>query len=180
MKIILTVILTLAVLFAGVFAYVYSGGYDISAGRPHSGITLKMLDMTMRKSVALRARNIAVPDLSDPALVQFGSRHFQDMCVTCHGAPGVSPSEMGKDLYPMGPDLAKAARRWKPEELYWITRNGIKMTGMPAWGLTTDDHELWSLVAFMRQLLSISPEQYRAMVGNIMQEGEEGGEHEHH
>jgi mono/diheme cytochrome c family protein len=176
-KIVLTIILTLAVLLGGALAYIYSGRYDISATKPHFRTTRKILDTALTKSVAYNARGITVPDLSDPSLARFGSHHFQEMCVTCHGAPGLSRSEMGSDLYPVGPDLAKAVRHWKPEELYWITRNGIKMTGMPAWGLTTDDHELWALVAFMRQLPNMSPEQYRAMVGEIQQTGEEGGEH---
>ena len=69
-------------------------------------------------------------------------------------------------MYPKGPDLARSAGRWTPEQLYWITKYGIKMTGMPGWGLTSDDHELWALVAFMKQLPSITPEQYHEMVGD--------------
>jgi len=178
MKTVPTVIITLVVLFGGVFLYLYLGGYDIAASRPHHGMTLRVLDMTMEKSVARRARGITPPDLSSPELVKFGSHHFQEMCVECHGGPGVARSEAGEDLYPKGPDLAASASRWTPEQLYWITRNGIKMTGMPAWGLTTDDHELWALVAFMKQLPSITPDQYREMVG--AQASQEPGEHHPH
>ncbi len=81
-------------------------------------------------------------------------------------------------MYPKGPDLARSAREMSPAELYWITKNGIKMTGMPAWGRTTDEHELWALVAFMKQLPSITPEQFRAMAGS--ETGHEEHEHSPH
>lgn len=175
MKTLITVVITLVVLSAIGFVYIYSGGYNIAANKPHRGITLWILDLTMEKSVGHRARGIQVPNLSDPMLVQFGSHHYREMCVECHGAPGVPRSEMGNDMYPRGPQLVRTAKDWKPEELYWITKNGIKMTGMPAWGLTTDDHELWALAAFMSQLSSISPERFQEMT-----KGAEQGDHDHH
>jgi mono/diheme cytochrome c family protein len=175
LKKLIAVIVSLLVLSALGFAYIYSGRYDIAANKPHHGITLWMLNLTIEKSVARRARDIQVPNLSDSMLVQFGAHHYMEMCVECHGAPGAPRSEMGNDMYPRGPQLIRAAKNWKPEELYWITKNGIKMTGMPAWGLTTDDHELWALVAFMEQLPSISPERYHEMA-----EGTEQDDHDHH
>ena len=175
MKTLITVVITLLVLLVIGFAYIYSGEYDIAANKPHHSITLWILNLTTQQSVVHWARGIQVPNLSDSQLVQFGAHHYQEMCVECHGAPGILRSEMGNDMYPKGPQLVRMAKGWKPEELYWITKNGIKMTGMPAWGLTTDDHELWALVAFMRQLSSMSPERYREMTKEA-----EPGAYDHH
>ncbi len=172
MKVVATVIITLAALVAGTLLYLYLGFYDFAASHPHHGTTLRLLNMAVARSVSRHARGIVVPDLSAPEMVKKGSRHYQAMCVQCHGGPGVSRSEAGEDLYPKGPDLAKAGRQWTPEQLYWITKNGIKMTGMPAWGLTSEDDELWALVAFMKQLPSITPEQYRQMTAGAEEEHE--------
>ena len=77
------------------------------------------------------------------------------MCEECHGAPGVERSEMGKGLYPRGPKLLWAAKEDSPSELFWITKNGIKMTGMPAFGPTHSDEEIWAIVAFVKKLPGI-------------------------
>ena len=146
MKTAATIIATSVVLLIIAVVYMHSGLYDFAAITPHSRITLKILGVALSRSVERHARNIMVPqNLSDPEMVKFGSHHFKAMCVQCHGAPGVGRSEMGQDLYPRGPDLDKTARGWTSQQLYWITRNGIKMTGMPAWGspLTTMNCGLW-------------------------------------
>ena len=177
MKILATVVITILVLAAISFGYMYSGSYDFAASQTHRNITLRILNTAVTQSVKRHARGITPPDLSNPSLVKAGSRHFQGMCVQCHGGPGVSRTEAGEDLYPKGPDLTKVAQHWTPQELYWITKYGIKMTGMPAWGLTSEDDELWALVAFMKQLPSISPEQYEQMLEEA--KAERGGHEEH-
>ena len=61
-------------------------------------------------------------------------------------APGAPDSQINQSLYPKAPNLAAAAKDWTPAELYVVTKNGIKMSGMPAWGPTHSEEELWSLV----------------------------------
>jgi len=85
------------------------------------------------------------------------------MCVGCHGAPGVSPSVVGEGLNPEPPDLSEVAAHMTPAEFFWITQNGIKMTGMPAFGPTHSDEELWGIVAIMQKLPELSAEDYKAM-----------------
>ena len=144
----------------GVFAFTVSGVYDVSATTPHFGVTWRMMRMTLEGSVKRRARNITVPDLDDPEKVHRGLKTFQEMCVTCHGAPGAPKSEISKGLYPPAPNLAEAAKNWTPAELYVITKLGVKMTGMPAWGPTHSEEELWSLVAFMRLFPTMPASEY--------------------
>jgi mono/diheme cytochrome c family protein len=71
---------------------------------------------------------------------------------------------VGKGLLPEPPDLAEAAGAWSPEEIFWITKNGVRMTGMPAFGPTHTDPEIWELVALVERLGALSPEDYRALV----------------
>ena len=89
-----------------------------------------------------------------------GFADFDEMCVTCHGAPGKERSEIGKGLNPPPPDLATAARRWSDAELFWIIKNGVRMTGMPAFGKTHDDERIWALATVVRQLPDMTAERY--------------------
>jgi mono/diheme cytochrome c family protein len=86
-----------------------------------------------------------------------------DMCGGCHGGPSVERSEIGKGLNPQAPDLADAVPAWSPRQLFWIVKNGLKMTGMPSFGKTHDDNQVWSIVAFIEQLPGMSYEQYQEM-----------------
>jgi len=101
------------------------------------------------------------------------------MCVICHGAPGKEQSEISKGLHPSPPDLAEAPRRWNSAQLFWIVKNGIKMTGMPAFGPTHSDNQLWDLVAFVQKLPSLSPDQYNQMQQEDGAYDHEHGPHEH-
>ena len=85
------------------------------------------------------------------------------MCVTCHGAPGVERGTLGKGINPKPPNLAKEAGEWSDRELFWITKHGIKLAGMPAFGVTHSDEELWAIVAFLRRLETMSAEEYRRL-----------------
>ena len=86
--------------------------------------------------------------------------HYKEMCELCHGGPGKEPSEVGKGLRPQPPSLVKAAPELRDTEIFWVVKHGIRMTGMPAFGLTHPDAELWEVVALVRSLPSTSPREY--------------------
>jgi len=87
------------------------------------------------------------------------------MCFSCHGAPGHKPSEIGRGLNPKPPQLdAEEIQGRSDAELYWIIKNGVRMTGMPAFGPTHEEKELWSIIAFLRRLPEMDAKAYDAMV----------------
>lgn len=104
-----------------------------------------------------------MPPLDDPAMATNGLRIYQKSCLVCHGAPGVHIGEVGRGLNPEPPELTEAAGDWKPNELFWITKNGVRMSGMPAWGVTKTDKEIWDIVAFARKLPKMTPKEYQAL-----------------
>ena len=140
--------------------FVGSGVYDVSADRPHTQTVYSLLEMTLRQSVRRRAAGIEEPDLAVPALLARGASCFREHCVVCHGAPGVAPSPMGLVMQPLPGPLVDAAFNWRARELVWITRHGIRMSGMPAWGQRLDDKDIWALAAFMLQLPAMSTADY--------------------
>ncbi|HEX5103630.1 MAG TPA: cytochrome c, partial [Pirellulaceae bacterium] len=107
-----------------------------------------------------------------------GMAHYRAMCLQCHGAPDVKSHAFAKGLNPPPPALAHVAREWSDGELFWITKHGIRMTGMPAFGHNHSDEELWKIVAFLRQLDDLSEEQV-AMLREGEEAGHDHGDHEH-
>lgn len=108
-----------------------------------------------------------ISNLSDSSLVKTGFNHYNEMCVGCHGAPGIDRNEVAEGLYPRPPKLLKSAKEWKSTELFWIIKNGIKMTGMPGFGVSHPDDKIWAIVAFMEKLPDMSPAQYKSMENKL-------------
>jgi mono/diheme cytochrome c family protein len=100
---------------------------------------------------------------ADATRLALGVEHFAAHCVICHGGPGVPRSEIAHGLYPPPADLALAAGRYSPAELFWILKHGIKMTGMPAWSDHSDD-ELWATVGFLEALPGMTEEEYAKLL----------------
>lgn len=161
----LSVFLVAALLVAiGILGFAYSGLYNVAASSPHSGFSNWLMSTTSHASIERRAGDVDVPDLGDDALVRAGANDFDAMCVGCHGAPGQAPEAMGQGLNPPAPDLADSAGHMNAAELFWVTKHGIKMTGMPAWGATHDDDALWPVVALLTRLPELDADSYQALL----------------
>lgn len=162
--VLLTVAVTTAALAGGAAlvaaAVVYGGLYNIASTEQHLQPIHTMLETAMRQSVRLRARGVTEPPLADEQMVLRGAGCFRDKCVQCHGAPGVAQGDIGKSMQPLPGPLVDARLHWRPRELYWVTRHGIKMSGMPAWEFRLTDQELWDVVAFMQRLPDLNATQY--------------------
>lgn len=142
-------------------AVIYFGWYDVSATGPHTVPVHALLDVALTRSVKVRSADIDVPELDSPARIQRGDGLFRAHCVQCHGAPGQAPEPYALGMNPAPASLVGSARERPAAEMFWITRHGIKMTGMPAWQYRLTDEQIWDVVAFMRVLPTLSPEQYR-------------------
>ncbi len=163
MKTVVTVVLVLVVLALAVLGFIFSGIYDVAAATPDTGLIQWALETTQSRSVHRRAEQVQAPPLDDPNLIRTGLIEYHEMCVVCHGAPGIPISPTGQGLNPAPPLLADESHE-DAGELFWVTKNGIKMTGMPAFGVTHSDEELWAIVAFMKRMGDLSPEEYQRMV----------------
>jgi mono/diheme cytochrome c family protein len=161
-----TILAVVLVQVLGTAAGVYSGVFNVAATDPHWSLTQMVIDVARVRSIKARAPRIAPPvNLADQQRVVAGASHFAEHCASCHSAPGVLSGELAKGMYPQPPVLTDSAKEWSPGELFWIIRNGIKMSGMPSWpGLSDDD--LWNIVAFLQKLPSMSEQDY----GNLVKE----------
>lgn len=178
MKVRIIIGILVLVLIALVYGVLYSGYYNVAATEPHYGITENILNKIAMNSVKYHSKGINVPDLQDVQMVKRGSVAYDDMCAVCHGAPGIEPSVIGEGLYPNPPDLSESVNELSLQELFWITKNGIKDTGMPAFGPTHEDSELWEIIAFMNKMPEMTPEEYESL--KLSAEGEgDGHSHTH-
>ncbi len=111
-----------------------------------------------------RAR-AANPVAFSPEVWAQSRAHFADHCASCHANDGSGNTELGRGLFPRAPDMRLAQTQDKTDgELYWIIENGIRLTGMPAWGAGGgDDADTWKLVHFIRRLKELTPEQLKEM-----------------
>lgn len=127
--------------------------------------TLSESSIRQHTQQALREGKIQVPREVTGAMLRTGGSHYRSMCVICHGAPGVERSEIGQGMKPKPPALSQVAREMSSAEIYWVLQNGIRHTGMPAFGATHSAEDLWALAAFVEQLDGMSPKEYRRRTG---------------
>jgi mono/diheme cytochrome c family protein len=137
-----------------------------SAREQPSAIEALMATTARRLALPSSYSRLANPVQDSPENIQAGMEHFADHCATCHGNDGSGESLFGKGLYPKPPDMRGAATQNKSDgELYYIIENGVRLSGMPAFGehAGTDDTETWRLVVFIRHLPQITTEELQAM-----------------
>jgi mono/diheme cytochrome c family protein len=100
--------------------------------------------------------------LLTPEVLKEARAHFADHCATCHANDGSGETKIGKNFYPKTPDLRLAdTQDMSDGEMFFIIQNGIRFTGMPAWGTgdPSEDTDSWKLVHFIRHLPRISKEE---------------------
>lgn len=92
--------------------------------------------------------------------------HFADHCASCHGNDGRGQTSIGRNLYPKAPDMTLPdTQNLVDGELFGIIENGIRLTGMPAWGDGTPESRKasWELVHLIRHFPKITPEELAEM-----------------
>ena len=148
---------------AGALLVGWSGLVSIAASSGHFAVTRWYLGWTMENAVETQSMLIVKPkdlNLDDPALVRRSAGHYATGCAACHGAPGVPQSPVVKEMTPAPPRLEEKVNEWSDEELFWMVKNGIKYSGMPAWPAQERDDEVWAQVAFLRALPEMTRTEY--------------------
>jgi mono/diheme cytochrome c family protein len=154
-----------------VAVFIWSGWYNVGADVPHGKITFWLLEEARERSVEMHSTDIVSPSLNDQKLLEAGFPHFNEMCRQCHGAPGYPRAEFAEGLYPLPPALASGdvQQELSAAELFWIVKHGIKMTGMPSFGKTHTDEQIWGIIAMVRKLPEMNHAAYEEMVKKFNQ-----------
>jgi mono/diheme cytochrome c family protein len=150
----------------GAVALAFFIGSGVSA-RPSPGPVETFVARTMRDlAIGWHARHDPNPVPNTEDAVAEGRAHFADHCASCHANDGSGNVEMGRGLYPRAPDMRlPATQDLEDHELFYIIEDGIRLTGMPAWGTGTPEGEedSWKLVHFIRHLPQITPDEIAQM-----------------
>ncbi|MFY9326859.1 MAG: cytochrome c [Georgfuchsia sp.] len=156
----LGVALTLIVALAGAYALVRSGlvpaNADAEPGRLETWAATTSLEATLGR-LAPKGEN-PVP-LTERNLLD-GVQLFAQNCALCHGSAkgAASPSPIAKGLYQRPPQLATDGVEDDPEgDLFWKIKHGIRLTGMPSFGYSLNDRQIWTLALFLKHMDKLPP-----------------------
>jgi len=178
----LFVVLAIAVATAGLYWFVSRG---VSARAQPGRIEELVARRVRNMAISRQAQTVPNPVGDSPDAIAEGRAHFADHCAVCHGNDGSGDTEMGRGLWPKPPDMRLAATQSLSDgELFWIIENGIRFTGMPAWGGGNGHGQAdsWKLVRFIRQLPKLTPhdiEEMEALNPKAPDEKEEAPHHHH-
>jgi len=163
-KLVLWMVLVLAVAAAVVQAVVMIR-HGFSARDTPSRLEAFMARRVRIMAIPAEARNLKNPVARSPEVMRDAMQHFADHCATCHANNGSGSTEIGKNLYPKAPDMrASETQNLSDGELYYIIENGIRLSGMPAWGEPGGDgSDTWKLVHLIRHLPKLTPEEEKQM-----------------
>jgi mono/diheme cytochrome c family protein len=145
----------------GGFVFVKSGMFNVGATSPHTKFTTWLTHETMIQSVARHSKGIEAPAAAfSPGQIEAGFCAYETHCVACHGAAGVARQQWVSGMEPQPPYLLDVTRQFRPRELFWIVRNGIKMTGMPSWRNAMSEQETWDVVGWIEASKALPPQTY--------------------
>jgi mono/diheme cytochrome c family protein len=147
-------------------AFIWIGSRGISA-RAEPGAVETAVARTMRRlAIPRAARDRQNPVAATPEVIAAGMAHYANHCASCHANDGSGDTEIGRGLYPKAPDMRlEATQSLSDGELFFIIENGVRLTGMPAWGTGSPDEaeQTWHLVHFIRHLVRITDAELEEM-----------------
>jgi mono/diheme cytochrome c family protein len=149
-----------------VAGYVILQSHGVSANAAPSGIEATIARHARQAAIPAKAKSMPNPVGMTPEVLAAARAHWADHCATCHANDGSGDVTIGKHLYPPAPDMRKAETQDLSDgELFYIIQNGVRLTGMPAWGGGSDHdaQDSWKLVHFIRHLPSLTFEERKQM-----------------
>ena len=161
----LLLLIGVAMVAGGVAAYTVASR-GLSTRVQPSNLETWMAHAMRRLATPASIRNAVNPIETTPEALEDGLAHFADHCATCHANDGSGDTPMGRSFYPPAPDMrASRTQQLSDGELFSIIENGIRLTGMPAWGTGTPEGERgsWALVHFIRRLPSLAADDIARM-----------------
>src|SRR5262249_6111902 len=112
-----------------------------------------------------------------------GASEYEEHCALCHGGAKAKVSPMRDQFNPPVPQLIDRIPDDDDAWLFWVTKHGVRMTGMPAWNGLMSDDELWKIVAFIKNSDKLPPEtqtawrNFAATPGEVLEQAPEQRRH---
>jgi len=179
MKTLARLIVLVALLLLAVILYMgaemFFHGY--SAREAPGSLEIFLMRHTRSLATPFAAKRMTNPAANSPDALKEGREHWTEHCATCHGLDGSGATDIGRNSYPQAPDMRQHdTQELTDGELFYIIQNGVRFTGMPAWGGEHTPEETWHLVTFIRHLPQLTPQELDEMK---KMKPEDSEEHEH-
>jgi mono/diheme cytochrome c family protein len=161
-----TVVLAVAVAALAMVWGVHTIRRGFSARDEPSRLEAVLARAMRRLAVPSNVRTLANPVRLTPEVLAEAKTHFADHCASCHGNDGKGRTNIGQSLYPKAPDMTLEDTQSQTDgELFAIIENGVRLTGMPAWGNGSPEsaQATWALVHFIRHLPKLTEDEVEAM-----------------
>jgi mono/diheme cytochrome c family protein len=156
---ILGVVVTLLVLFGGFFLFLRMGFVNVRADTPMNSMEKEAAEMAMDASVERSAPKTDNPIQPTEDNLMTGAMLYEKNCALCHGSVNdkghVSP--MSGAFYPHVPQIVRRIPGDPDWHLFWVTKTGIRWTGMPAWEKTMKDEDIWRVITFVKHSDKLPP-----------------------
>ena len=145
--------------------YIYARGHGFSAREQPTWMERTMARNARKIATPADAKNLTNPRQQQTAeMIAEADEHFVEHCAMCHGIDGRGDTVIGRNLYPKVPDVSQPdTQQLSDGELFYIINNGIRLTGMPAFGSEDKPEAIWDLVSLIRRLPKLSPEELKRL-----------------
>ncbi len=145
------------VLVLAAYCFVRFGFIDPRADIPEDTLEKTVAMPALDASVDRRAPELRNPvSASDENLVA-GMRMYQTQCSSCHGDIGHKHGMLAEALYPRPPQFMEDAPDMPENQNYYILQHGIRLSGMPTWKQTYNEHQLWQITTFLSHMDKLPP-----------------------
>ena len=159
-KSLILLVVVVGLLAAGAASILHDG---LSARAQPSALETALAAVMRKLAMPSAAHNAKNPVANSPEVLRDGRLHFADHCAICHGNDGSGETALGRGMYPKPPDLRAAQTQNRGDgEIFWIIENGVRLTGMPAFGGSGEhgnSDDSWKLVHFIRHLPALTAEE---------------------
>jgi mono/diheme cytochrome c family protein len=151
MRLLIGIVLGIVLVLGGVFLYFRLGYAPVATAAPPMPFETSMAEAAVHARMAREAPSSA-PIQPDEANLAAGARIYRETCAVCHGLRGESETGIARGMFPKPPQFfAHAASDHPPGDTYWAVKNGIRLTGMPGFGASMTDTQLWQVSLFLSQ-----------------------------
>lgn len=154
---VLAALLLVVVVAAGGWLYLRKGMHGFSAREDPSRMEAMVAGYARATAMPASAKERKNPVVLTPEVQQEAMAHFADHCAVCHGNDGSGQTMFGKGMYPKPPDMRGSTQNLTDGEIFYDIENGIRMSGMPAFGGDGSEEASWKLVHFIRHLPKLTP-----------------------
>ena len=151
------IVATLIVLTFGGWLYLRLGYADLRANRPPSWLESELATSALNASAAHHAPSQPDPIAATEANLLDGARLYRDKCADCHGRPDNPVSDYGASFNPRAPQFMQAHPSLPENQEFYIIKNGVRRSAMPAWGNIMADSEIWQVVTFLHHSDNLPP-----------------------